>query len=72
LTDGNLPANELIAWLYHRFDPDGQTEDNEVWSITSKLKGVGYLSEYQPLCDPGVLRYLRTIRGYVEPDDDGP
>jgi hypothetical protein len=62
-----LQADELIAWLYHRFDPEGQTEDNEVWSITSKLKGVGYLSEYQPLRDPGVLHYLRAIRGEAEP-----
>jgi hypothetical protein len=58
-----LPADELIAWLYHRFDPDGQAEDNEVWSIASKLKGVGYLSEYEPLRDPGVIEVLRTIRG---------
>jgi hypothetical protein len=35
-----LPADELIAWLDHRFDPECQTEDNEVWSITSKLKRV--------------------------------
>jgi hypothetical protein len=33
-----LPVNELIAWLYYRFDPQGQAEDNDVWSITSKLK----------------------------------
>jgi hypothetical protein len=58
-----LPADELIAWLYYRFDPEGQAEDNDVWSITSKLKGVGYLSRYQPLRDPGVLRHLRAIRG---------
>jgi hypothetical protein len=62
-----LPADELIAWLYHRFDPDGQAEDNDVWSITSKLKGVGYLSDYKPLQDPGVLHHLRAIRGQAEP-----
>jgi hypothetical protein len=62
-----LPGDELIAWLYHRFDPEGQTEDNEVWSMASKLKGVGYLSEYQPLCDAGVLHYLRAIRGQPDP-----
>jgi hypothetical protein len=61
-----LPADELIAWLYHRFDPAGRTEDNDVWSITSKLKGVGYLSQYQPLQDPGVLHYLQAIRGKAE------
>jgi hypothetical protein len=58
-----LPADELIAWLYHRFDPDGKTEDNEVWSITSKLKGKSYLSKYKPLQDPAVLKHLRAIRG---------
>lgn len=41
-----LPVDELIAWLYFRFDPDGANEDNDVWGITSKLKGVGYLSDY--------------------------
>src|SRR5262249_34179136 len=41
----DVPADELIAWLYHRFDPSGQCEDNDVWGITSKLKGVGYLSD---------------------------
>lgn len=58
-----LPADELIAWLHHRFDPEGKTEDNEVWSIASKLKGKSYLSKYEPLQDPGVLKHLRAIRG---------
>lgn len=57
-----LPVDELIAWLYHRFDPDGNAEDNEVWSITSKLKNVGYLSAYKPLLDPAVQEHLRVIR----------
>jgi hypothetical protein len=57
-----LPADELIALLYHRFDPEGRAEDNEVWSITCKLKGVGYLSEYKPLSDPAVMEHLRAIR----------
>lgn len=59
----DLSADELIAWLYHRFDPDGTDEDNQVWSIASELKGVDYLSDYQPLQDPGVLGHLRRIRG---------
>ncbi len=58
-----LPADELIAWLDHQFDPRGDAEDNEVWSIASKLKGVGYLSEYKPLEDPGVRKHLEAIRG---------
>jgi len=59
----SLPADELIAWLYHRFDPYGDAEDNEVWSITSKLKGKSYLSKYKPLEDPDVMKHLRAIRG---------
>ena len=59
----DLPADELIAWLYHRFDPEGRAEDNDAWSIASKLKGVGYLSDYHPLRDPAVLRHLAAIRG---------
>jgi hypothetical protein len=58
-----LPADEVIAWLYHRFDADGQHEDNTVWSIASELKRVSYLSDYKPLADPAVLRHLRAIRG---------
>jgi hypothetical protein len=63
LDQRELPADELIAWLYHRFDPDGQAEDNEVWSITSKLRGVSYLSDYNPLQDAAVLQHLHAIRG---------
>jgi hypothetical protein len=58
-----LPTDEVIALLYYRFDPEGRAEDNDVWSITSKLKGVGYLSKYKPLRDPGVLRHLQAIQG---------
>ena len=59
----DLAPDELIALLYHRFDPDGRAEDNEVWSIASKLKGVGYLSKYEPLRDPAVAEELQRIRG---------
>ena len=59
----DLAADELIALLYHRFDPDGLAEDNEVWSIASKLKGVGYLSKFEPLRDPAVAEELQRIRG---------
>jgi hypothetical protein len=49
-----------IAWptwwsrQHYRFDPRGDAEDNLAWSITSKLKGVGYLADYLALDDPGV------------------
>ena len=57
-----LPVDRMIALLYHRFDPTGDHEDNLAWSIASKLKGVGYLSEYKPLDDPLVRRELESLR----------
>jgi hypothetical protein len=58
-----LSADELIALLYYRFDPAGRDENNLVWSIASKLKGFGYLSDYDPLHDLSVMQHLRQIRG---------
>ena len=57
-----IQINKLIALLHHRFDPRGDAEDNLVWSITCKLKNVGYLSDYEPLNDPGVKEELKAIR----------
>ncbi len=57
-----VPADRVIALLYHRFDPLGDQENNLVWSITSKLRGVGYLSDYEPLKDPKVQAELEAIR----------
>jgi hypothetical protein len=48
----HLPVNadRLIALLYKRLPADeGSSENNLAWSITSKLKGKGYLSRYDPL-----------------------
>ena len=59
----DLPTDELIALLHHRFDPTGLVEDDLVWSIVSKLKGIDYLSDYEPLRDPGVIEELRKVRG---------
>lgn len=58
----DVPADRVIALLYHRLDPGGDDEDDLVWSITSRLKGVGYLSEYEPLRDPAVARELEALR----------
>ena len=57
-----MPADRVIALLYHRFDPRGDREDNLAWSIAATLKGVGYLSDYKPLEDPGVMRELEAVR----------
>ena len=56
-----LPADRTIALLYHRFDPDGSSENNLVWSIVSKLKNVDYLSEYNPLADPAIIAELNQL-----------
>lgn len=57
-----LPADRVIALLYHRVDGTEHQWDNLVWSITSRLKGEEYLSDYNPLKDPGVLRELARLQ----------
>src|SRR4029079_17737382 len=59
-----LPADRIIALLYYRFDPQGGNEDNLAWSMTVKLKGVDYLSKYNPLHDPSISRELERIRSH--------
>ncbi len=54
-----IHADRLIAHLCWRFP----VEDNLAWSITSKLKGIGYLSDYDPRQDPAVLAALHALRG---------
>lgn len=57
----DLAADEVIALVYHRLPPDGEmVESNLAWSIASKIRGVDYLSDYDPLADPDVRRYLPT------------
>ncbi len=62
-----LPCDNsyLIALLYDclRLGPDlgaselfGETAENLIWSIVHRLRGVGYLSTYDPMTDPDVLR----------------
>lgn len=59
----DVSANRVIALLYHRLEPDpGSNENNLAWSITSKLKGVDYLSEYDPLEDPDVKVEIKNIK----------
>jgi hypothetical protein len=47
------PADEALRLVYADW-------------IASKLKGVGYLSGYNPLRDPDVLCHLRAIRGRAQ------
>jgi hypothetical protein len=59
----NLPINKVIALLYFRFNPETCSEDdnNLIWGITSKLKKVDYMSEYNPLKDPEVISELSNF-----------
>lgn len=59
-----MPADRVIALLYGRFKRAAiltDHSDNLLWSITCKLKGVGYLSEYEPLRDPAVRSELAAL-----------
>jgi hypothetical protein len=59
-----MPTDKVIASLYLRLDTQNCTdeEENLAWSITCKLKGVDYSSEYDPLKDPDVLAELNLLR----------
>jgi hypothetical protein len=61
-----MPKARVIALLHHRLIADVpaplELDDNLVWSITRNLKGVDYLSDYEPLDDPEVKDELRRIR----------
>jgi hypothetical protein len=50
-----MPINEIIALLFVcSAEKDGIQDGNLVWSITHKLKGVSYNSDYEPVDDPAV------------------
>jgi hypothetical protein len=57
--DQPMPANQVIALLYRRLIEDVPVEyelDGDlIWSITRNLKGVDYLSDYDPLSDPEII-----------------
>jgi hypothetical protein len=58
----NINENKVIALLYYRIPNDaGSNESNLVWSIASKLKGANYLSEYDPLNDPDVIKEMQKF-----------
>lgn len=57
-----LDSNRVIALVYHRLGGSASDHDsNLAWSVASRLKGVGYLSDYDPLADPDVLRELERL-----------
>ncbi len=55
-------ADEVIALVYYHLPPDGDLgESNLARSIASKVRGLDYLSKYDPLEDLDVRRYLPTV-----------
>lgn len=56
----DMNANRAIALVYFRLDAPDQ-DQNLAWSIASKLKGAGYLSEYNPRTDPDIEPELRRL-----------
>lgn len=59
----DMDSNRVIALVYHRLGDSATDHDsNLAWSVASRLKGVGYLSDYDPLADPEVLRELERLR----------
>ena len=61
----DICINNVIALLCHRLpNEEGCSENNLAWSIVTKLKNVGYLSDYCPLQDEEVIQ-ARILLGIV-------
>jgi hypothetical protein len=61
--DRPMPANQVVGLLYRRLiedvPEDCELDENLVWSITRNLKGVEYLSDYEPLRDPEIIAEMK-------------
>lgn len=58
------PKMAIVARLYWCLIQDGpgmEDSENLVWSIAKDLKGVDYLSDWEPLKDPEVAKYLAEM-----------
>lgn len=52
-----IDANKVIALLYYRLPSDkGSSENNLAWSIVCKLKGIEYISKYNPMEDQEIIK----------------
>jgi hypothetical protein len=57
LDDRDVCINKVIALLYYRLPKDkNSSENNLTWSITSRLKKVDYLSDYDPMKDEEIIQ----------------
>jgi hypothetical protein len=58
-----MPEARIVALLHVRLPPDpNSTESNLAWSIICRLKGVYYLSSYDPAADHEVQTELQSVR----------
>ncbi|MEI7986169.1 MAG: hypothetical protein WCI55_11125 [Armatimonadota bacterium] len=61
-----IPKMAIVARLYWcliNIDSNvaNELDDNLIWTIASNLKGVGYLSDWDPQKDPEVLSFLNDF-----------
>lgn len=61
LAGHDMDADRVIALLWFRLAADSM-DGNLAWSIARNLKGVEYLSDYDPERDPTVAAELRRLR----------
>jgi hypothetical protein len=63
-----MPVVQVIALLHLRLladvSSDQALDENLVWSIVSNLKGVDYLSDYDPARDTEVQEELARLRSH--------
>jgi hypothetical protein len=57
-----MDKNKVIAAIYYRFQDAGEYESNLAWSIASNLKGKSYLSSYEPVEDPEIIKELEKLK----------
>ncbi len=54
-----ISKNKVIALLIKKLPNDERSnENNLVWSIVSKLQNLSYLSKYNPLEDPEIIKEI--------------
>lgn len=57
-----VEAMDCVARLYLCLEREPSLDDNLVWSIAHTLKGVGYLSDWDPLQDRDVTLRMAQMR----------
>lgn len=56
-----VEGKRVIALAYHRLNTDLDEDENFAWSLVCKIKGVDYLSRYDPLDDPEIVRIINEF-----------